>query len=176
VDLARLLARGGALVVLEPGLRATSRVLMAVRDALAARGEKPFVVAPCTRAGLCPMGERDWCHSEIRTALPARAAALARAAGLRDDVLTFSYLTLRNEPRTLAALAPWRVVSGRLASKGKTELVVCGEPGLVRLRRLDREASEPNRRFDALGRGSLCTLDPAPAGAAARIGPDVRVL
>lgn len=58
-----LAARARAVVWAEPGNRETSRRLGALRDELAADFR---VVAPCTRAGSCPVlspgNERHWCH------------------------------------------------------------------------------------------------------------------
>jgi len=168
------LAPGGALIVLEPALRETSRALQRTRDALASAGHAPYVFAPCLHARPCPLleRERDWCHERIQLALPKDAAELARAAGLRDEDLTFSYLTLRNEPGSLAELrtsdaALYRVVGGPLVTKGKRELLVCGSDHARVLRRLDRKASEANRALDHARRGSVLAVE---AGEVA--GPD----
>lgn len=186
VELGAALEDDGALVVIEPALRATSRALQAVRDVLAVRDAPPFVFAPCLRAGPCPMltNERDWCHDDVAVALPPQLADVAVAAGLRREDLTFSHLTLRRDARKLsdafgsAPGTPLRVVSERLESKGKLELFCCGEPGLVRLQRLDRHASEGNEALDRAERGTLLTIEGAelaPTGSLTRLGPDARV-
>jgi SAM-dependent methyltransferase len=192
-EVATRLADDGALVVLEPALRDTSRALQAVRDVLAARDAAPFVAAPCLRAGPCPMlvGERDWCHAALPLALPAPIAALAQGAGLRFEGLRYAYLVLRRVRGALHAgdATPHgellRVVGDPLESKGKTEWFACGAPGLVRLARLDRERSGANAALDDAARGDVLELDPLPlrpapadepGGAArARLGPDVSV-
>src|SRR5690606_12297420 len=99
-SLSALLAPRGALVVLEPALRATTRALMRTRDAIAAANGPPYLAYPCPHAGPCPMlaNERDWCHQELALALPPPVARLAAAAGLREERLTFASLVLRNEP------------------------------------------------------------------------------
>lgn len=191
--LSRRLAPGGALIALEPALRETSRALQRTRDALAAAGGPPYVFAPCLHARPCPLLERDrdWCHERLRLELPPDAAALARSARLRDEDLTFSYLTLRNEPGSLAQLVPegaagYRVVGGPLVSKGKRELIVCGTDRVHVLRRLDRRAAAPNEAFEAARRGSVLAVQAGDiagpsdaAGAAARpdraIGAETRV-
>jgi SAM-dependent methyltransferase len=148
VRLAGALVPDGALIVIEPALRDTSRALQALRDRLAARRAAPFVFAPCVRSGPCPMlaAARDWCHERVPMQLPPRLAELAQLAGLRDRDLTFSYLTLHAAARSLAERSaarslverttepqrPYRVVSGPLRSKGKLELIACGEQGLTR--------------------------------------------
>jgi SAM-dependent methyltransferase len=58
-----LAARSRAVLWTEPGSHDTSRALGSLRDELAGQFR---VVAPCTRAGACPIlapgNERDWCH------------------------------------------------------------------------------------------------------------------
>jgi ribosomal protein RSM22 (predicted rRNA methylase) len=159
------LAPGGALIVLEPALRETSRALQRTRDAIASAGRAPYVFAPCLHARPCPLleRERDWCHERLPLPLPKDAAALARAAGLRDEDLTFSYLTLRNEPGSLASLGReagvlYRVVGGPLVTKGKRELLVCGSDDARVLRRLDRKASDANSAIDGARRGSVMAV------------------
>ena len=124
----------GSLVVVEPALRDRSRHLHRVRDALAASGATVF--APCLHAGSCPAlaHETDWCHEDLAVDLPTWLVPVARAAGLRYEGLTFSYLVLRRDGSTLAnAIAAsttatrLRVVSGAIRSKGKREAFVCGE-------------------------------------------------
>ena len=150
----------GAVIVVEPALRETSRALHAVRDAMLAAGAHVF--APCTRASApCPMlaDERDWCHEDRPVQLPTRTGALARRTHLRDAGLRFSYLVLRHaaEPR-LASAASWRVVSAPMPDKGKLELFGCGEPGRVTLRLLKRNRADGNRGVERARRGDVLTI------------------
>lgn len=175
---ASTLAPEGALIVIEPALREPTRALQRLRDAIAAEGAL-HVFAPCLHAKPCPMlaSERDWCHEERPFELPDELARVARAAKLRTDRSTFSYLTLRHEPSpTLSGSAlrnhsAFRVVSSRLKTKGKLELVVCrGDGELEKMRRLDRHASEANAAFGEAHRGDvLCRTG------SGRIGADERV-
>ncbi|MCC6645847.1 MAG: hypothetical protein IT374_09790 [Polyangiaceae bacterium] len=149
---------GGALVVIEPALSVRTRALMRLRDGLAARGHAPF--APCPHALACPMlpRERDWCHEDLPIDLPAWLVPTARAAGLRWERLTFSYLVLTRERRSAAAGA--RVVGQPKITKGKRELPVCTEQGaLVTLTRLDRHASLENAAFEGAARGDHVVTD-----------------
>lgn len=192
--LSKRLSSDGALTVIEPALRDTSRALQRTRDAIVAAGHAPYVFAPCLHGRPCPLleRERDWCHERMQQALPSDAAALARAAGLRDEDLTFSYLTLRNEPGSLAALEPsrdhvalYRVVGGPLISKGKRELLTCGTDHARLLRRLDRNAQAPNAAFDHARRGSVVAVEageiagaasgPGAASSARAIGAETNV-
>ncbi|HWM86210.1 MAG TPA: small ribosomal subunit Rsm22 family protein, partial [Kofleriaceae bacterium] len=104
------LDEGGALVLIEPALRETSRDLHRLRDHLLASG-RAHVFAPCTRAvAPCPAlaRERDWCHEDRPLALPPRAARLAQATGLRQGGMKFAYLVLRRAGDPLAAVDPSR--------------------------------------------------------------------
>ncbi len=182
------LAPGGALVIVEPALRDRTRHLHAVRDAvLAVRAASVF--APCLHAAPCPAlrAPGDWCHEDVAVDLPPWLEPVARAAGLRWQGITFSYLVLRREgERTMAqALAAprglrGRIISDALVSKGKREHFVCveGEDGVAdrtRVSRLDRDASESNGAWDSLSRGDVVAFDPPP-DAKNRIGRDGRVI
>jgi hypothetical protein len=168
------LAPGGALVVVEPALRDRSRHLHAVRDALVAAGAAA-VFAPCLHAAGCPAlaAEGEWCHEDLPVDLPAWLVPVARAAGLRWQGLTFSYLVLRHAGApTLADVLPvigagprLRVISEALVSKGKREHFVCGvlrgsEAERARVTRLDRDRADVNASWDELGRGDVIAIEP----------------
>jgi ribosomal protein RSM22 (predicted rRNA methylase) len=165
-------ARHGALVIVEPALRATSRALHRIRDRLLGTGH---IFAPCTRTGPCPalLDERDWCHEDRPIALAPRAGQIAAMTGLRDSGLKFSYLVVRREPAPLVAPPPGRaavrVVSEPVKRKGRRELTACGDTGWVALRLLTRHRGEATRPFERARRGDVL-LVPAPA-ADRDIGP-----
>lgn len=162
------LAPDGAVIVLEPALRDTTRDLHALRDAVIARG-KGHVFAPCTRTTApCPAlaDPTDWCHEHRAATLPPRTAELAKLTHLRDDGLKFSYLVLRRDARPLADEPhAWRVVGEPRAQKGKVEVRACGPAGLVPLRLLRRNRTEANRELERTTRGELVIVD-------APVGPD----
>jgi hypothetical protein len=153
----------GSLLVVEPALRDRTRRLQRVRDALAARGVTIF--APCLHAGPCPMlaREHDWCHEDVPLDLPPAVAAIARAAGLRWQGLTFSYLVLRKDGKTLgdAIRTPGalRVVSAPIDTKGKRELFLCGEGALRRVARLDRDEKRAGA-WSSAARGDVLAFSP----------------
>jgi hypothetical protein len=168
----------GALVVIEPALRDRTRHLHAVRDALAARGATIF--APCLHSSPCPALARgsDWCHEDLEVDLPRWLTPIARAAGLRREGLTFSYLVVRKDGARLSdafgharGAAHFRVVSQPMPSKGKRELFLCGGlayPGeapatRVKTMRLDRDACAGNAVWEELMRGDVIAVDPSPA-------------
>jgi hypothetical protein len=185
----------GSLVVVEPALRDRTRHLHRVRDALAAR-PGVTVFAPCLHAAPCPAlaREADWCHEDLAVDLPAWLVPVARAAGLRHEGLTFSYLVLRKDGARLADAdadadvaatggARLRVVSDAMPSKGKREAFLCGElrsggalvVGRVRAVRLDRDRSPGNAAWDVAARGDVLVVEPAPELERARIGRDTSV-
>lgn len=171
------LAPDGALLVLEPALRESTRELMQVRDVLATAEPEGapliHVLAPCVRRGPCPMlrSERDWCHETLDFALPPTLVPVARAAGLRYEGLSYAALVLGHRARQAEPSETLlRIVSERLVSKGKLEYFGCGEVGYQRLTRLDRERSPHNAGFDQLRRGDLVELT------GARVGRDTPIV
>jgi ribosomal protein RSM22 (predicted rRNA methylase) len=179
------LAPGGALVVVEPALCERTRHLHAVRDSVVmARAASVF--APCLHSAPCPVLKvpGEWCHEDVAVDLPPWLEPVARAAGLRWQGLTFSYLVLRRSgERTLAQLlgetrgVRGRVISNPLVSKGKREHFLCGEEAeRVRVSRLDRDSDEQNAAWSSLGRGDLIAIDPPPDPKKNRIARGAGVL
>jgi SAM-dependent methyltransferase len=173
------LAPGGALVVIEPALRQTSRDLHQLRDHVIEAG-LARVFAPCTRSSApCPAlaRERDWCHEDRPLALPPRAAEISHATGLRDGGMKFAYLVLRagNEPLIAAPAGrvTLRLVGDPRREKGRRECLACGDQGWVQLRLLSRHRSETNRAFERARRGDVLVIDQTGAAGAIRdIGRD----
>jgi SAM-dependent methyltransferase len=180
----------GSLVIVEPALRDRTRHLHRVRDLLASRGATVF--APCMHGGPCPVlaHESDWCHEDLPVDLPRWLVPVARAAGLRREGLTFSYLVVRKDGVRLAQSIPaaavrLRVVSELIRTKGKREAFVCGElaadgegrsvAARVRATRLDRSASAFNAPWAELRRGDVIGVDPALPLSTPRISSDSRV-
>ena len=191
VWLERRVEPDGALVVVEPALRDRTRHLHRVRDVLVAAGATVF--APCLHSAGCPAlaRETDWCHEDLDVDMPGWLVPVARAAGLRREGLTFSYLVLRKDGRRLVdavAAAPGvsrlRVVSAAMPSKGKREAFLCGElrdangapvAGRVKAARLDRDASEANDDWDRIGRGDIVFTSRAIERDRARIDRDTEL-
>jgi ribosomal protein RSM22 (predicted rRNA methylase) len=167
----------GAVIVLEPALRDTTRALHELRDDILRAG-RAHVFAPCTRRGApCPAlaNADDWCHEDRAVTLPPRTAELARLTHLRDSGLKFSYLVLRQSALPLVDAAPaWRVVSAPLAAKGKLELFGCSDAGRVPLRLLKRNRSDANRAFERARRGDVLIVD-APVGERVELEVDTTV-
>lgn len=171
----RAISPDGAVIVIEPALRDTSRALHTVRDEVIRRGAG-HVFAPCTRRGApCPAlaDPDDWCHEDRALALPPRTAELARLTHLRDGGMKFSYLVLRAQPLALVAAAEtspsaaehvtaWRIVSAPRPAKGKLELIGCSDHGRLPLRLLRRHRTAANRDLERAERGDVLAVDAAP--------------
>ncbi|MEI7892259.1 MAG: small ribosomal subunit Rsm22 family protein [Myxococcales bacterium] len=166
-----LLTPDGALVVVEPALRDRTRHLHRVRDRLVTRGVPLF--APCLHDRGCPMLETrdDWCHEKLAVDLPSWLVPVARVAGLRYQGLTFSYAVFRRSAGKvgdrLGGAGKLRVVSDLLRTKGKREVLLCGDLEgrcLVRTTRLDRDGTLANATFETLSRGELVRVEGATCG------------
>lgn len=137
-----LLADAGTLIIVEPALRETSRVLLGVRDLLLA-ADSLRIVAPCFFAGPCPAlsRDRDWCHD---------------AAGTVD----FSYLVVQPAGAAGEAIDPalYRIVSDPMPEKGRLRLFGCGASGRHPLVRLNRHQSDSNAELGRLRRGDVARV------------------
>jgi 2-polyprenyl-3-methyl-5-hydroxy-6-metoxy-1,4-benzoquinol methylase len=156
------LAPDGFLLVIEPALRDRTRRLHRVRDALAKSGVTIF--APCLHDAPCPMlaNATEWCHEDLPIDLPDDTAKLARAAGLRWQGLTFSYLVLRKDGVTLRDRVPAgarRAVSLPIVTKGKREFFLCAQGALRRVARLDRD-EEKGDAWSSATRGDVLAFEP----------------
>lgn len=152
----------GTLMVIEPALRSTARVLHQTRDRLLAQG-LCTVYSPCLHDQRCPALLRadDWCHEERSWDPPEWITALDRELGLIKDALKFSYVLLRKDGRVIAPRGPdiYRVVSELRIFKGEKRAWLCSELGRSEVGRLDRLATDSNSAFDLWHRGALVQID-----------------
>lgn len=155
------LKKDGVLALVEPALKRPGRELMALRDHLLETCRLE-VLAPCLHEKPCPMlaGTRqDWCHFYVDWPEPSFLKQLDRLVGNDNRFLKLSYL-LMSPLKAFATIQDrrpyrYRVVSNRMATRGKTEVVLCGEPGRIRLTLLDRDQSPTNRILKKIRRGDL---------------------
>ncbi|GAB4517653.1 MAG: hypothetical protein Tsb0020_36240 [Haliangiales bacterium] len=162
-ELLQALTPQGALIIIEPALRDTTRALHVIRDEIIASAQA-HVFAPCVRRlAPCPAlaDERDWCHEDRPVQLSERTAQLAVNTGLRVHGLKFSYLVLRHGDDTLNAGSQQvaRIVSHPRRSKGKRSCFACSDGGRVEVRLLKRNRSESNRGFERVRRGDIVEWD-----------------
>jgi len=162
----------GAVILIEPALRETSRALHELRDAIITRGSG-HVFAPCTRANApCPAlaNPNDWCHEDRVLKLPPRTAELARLTHLRDDGMKFSYLVLRRQPLAVVeGPGAWRIVSPPRSPKGKHEITGCGDVGWMTLRLLRKHRTDGNRDLERADRGDVVVVSAVAEAEADRV-------
>jgi SAM-dependent methyltransferase len=171
------LADHGSLVIIEPALRERARRLHELRARLLEEGRTIF--APCLHSAACPMlaRETDWCHEDLPVDLPDWLVPMARAAGLRWQGLTFAYLIVRKDARSHPGQrGGLRAVSSLIRTKGKSELLVCGEALRGRLTRLDRERDPANAAWDDVQRGDILSVDPPPDPEKPRVSRGSKVI
>jgi ribosomal protein RSM22 (predicted rRNA methylase) len=156
-----LLAPHGALIIMEPALRETSRELHLVRDGLLKAGVCT-VYSPCLHDAPCPalIKEGDWCHEERGWTPPPIVSAIDREVGFIKDALKFSYVILRKDGRTIVPRRPdlFRVVSELREMKGEKRAWLCNETGRPEVGRQDRLRSESNAAVDEWHRGAIVRI------------------
>jgi len=159
------LKKQGVVALIEPALKRPGRELMALRDHLIEPGDYS-ILGPCLHEKLCPMlaGTRnDWCHFYIDWQEPAYLKQLDRLIGNENRFLKLAYILLGPQADYAEKLTrpekEFRVVSNRMATRGKTELILCGPLGRVRVTRLDRHRSKVNEALDETRRGDRIQLD-----------------
>jgi hypothetical protein len=144
----RHLDEEGLAIIIEPALKMQSRKLLALRQALIAKGPSWLkVMLPCLGHQECGAltasreGAEDWCHDEATWWRPPYVAEIDKMAGLDRKTLPFSYLLVTKSNKTLSELLPvlqgceasncYRLVSPshKGPSKRELEFFVCGKSG-----------------------------------------------
>lgn len=160
----RCLDEQGTFIIIDPALRKTTRQVMELRNILLETMPDIQVTGPCTHCSPCPMlsfNRRDWCHFYLEWKCPEIIRNVDKLLEIRHDYLKMAYLVFKKSPPPRPSPTKgeekdaWRVVSSPLRSKGKVELVLCGEGRLRRITRLDKDRSEKNYTFDRIKRGDL---------------------
>lgn len=156
----RYLNEGGVFIVIDPALQKTTRQIMELRNLILQSIPGITIKCPCTHAFPCPMlsfNRRDWCHFYLEWKCPDIIRNVDKLLGIKHNYLKMAYLVFKKYSKRAVqtSKAHWRVVSSPLKSKGKIEIVLCGEGRLKRIVRLDKDSSEKNRIFDKIKRGDL---------------------
>lgn len=134
----------GALLVVEPGTPAGYARIIALRDALIAKGA--HVIAPCPHDHACPLTPPDWCHFSQR--LPrSRAHKHLKGADLPFEDERFSYVGLS---RTPPAQHPSRVLSQPALTKIAVTAKLCTPDGIrtAVVPRRDKNGYAAARKWD----------------------------
>ena len=152
------LHHNGALIIIEPALRQTTRHLHRVRDRLLML-HACTVYSPCLHDQSCPalVKEDDWCHEERSWVPPPWIAAIDQEVGFIKDALKFSYAIFRKDGATIVPRNPnvFRVVSELRALKGDSRAWLCNETGRPEVGRLDRDEAESNASVGEWHRGDI---------------------
>ncbi len=165
---------GGFFLAIEPATLAASRDLLALRDALAAKGWR--ILAPCPSSAPCPIlaaGEGRSCHGEASWKPPEPVAALAARAGLDRSSVKWSFFVAEPPAPSPSPLPAWtakasngtdrenredRVVAGRIVSEGllnkagRLRFALCSEGRLLGLSAKAASPLSARLGFPALGR------------------------
>jgi hypothetical protein len=115
------LAPGGRMLLVEPGVRASGKLLSRLRENLV-EDEGLSLLAPCSHAGACPLAARGtgtWCHFTVdAVGVPKWLEALSKRAGLPKRDVSLSFLFAGDQAvRADAALG--RVVSNPFPAPGR---------------------------------------------------------
>ncbi|MBI4411932.1 MAG: hypothetical protein HY541_05560 [Deltaproteobacteria bacterium] len=179
----------GRLILIEPAAQQTSRDLQWIRDRIVTDRKIGHVYAPCLHQETCPLNvvnKRDWCHFYFSWERPKFVEKVDRLIGNKKNWLACSYLVLGKKPPGLTphpgplpqgerGQMRWRVISNRMPSNGKEEVVLCGPKGRYHVELLDRDTMPSNRAFHRIGRGDLVDIDVRSEGAKYRVDGKYRV-
>lgn len=175
------LDHNGALIIIEPALKQTTRNLHRVRDQLLAL-QACTVYSPCLHEQSCPalIKEDDWCHEERPWVPPSWIAAIDQEVGFIKDALKFSYVILRKDG---ARIVPrnqdvFRLVSELRTLKGDTRAWLCNETGRAEVGRLDRDEAESNASVGEWHRGAIVRIsgiERKSSGSIGRVKPTTSV-
>jgi len=146
----------GAVLLIEPGMRASARQLSKVRQTALQRGW--HVAAPCPHAGDCPipgLRGKPWCHFTFRPyGAPDWLARFSRDVRLPKERASLSFLlltrgadgpvSLTGTAKPLQSLLPVRVVSEPFDLPAETSgQYACCEKGMVLLQHGERTGPVP---------------------------------
>ncbi|HKN86255.1 MAG TPA: small ribosomal subunit Rsm22 family protein [Nitrospiraceae bacterium] len=151
----------GALIIIEPALRQTTRHLHSVRDRLLML-QACTIYSPCLHEHSCPalIKKEDWCHEERPWVPPPWTTAIDREVGLIKDALKFSYAIFRKDGATIVPRNQdvFRVVSELRVLKGDSRAWLCNETGRPEVGRLDRDEVESNASVGEWHRGAIVRI------------------
>jgi Mitochondrial small ribosomal subunit Rsm22 len=161
-EVLHLLAPQGTVMIVEPALRETSRVLHRVRDWLL-QGKHCTVYSPCLHESGCSalVNPTDWCHEERAWDPPAVIQEIDEQVGFIKDALKFSYLLLRKDGKAIVDRRSdvYRVVSELREMKGEKRAWLCNEQGRQEVGRQDRLTTAQNQAFDQWHRGAIVQIE-----------------
>jgi ribosomal protein RSM22 (predicted rRNA methylase) len=163
----------GALIIIEPALRQTTRNLHRVRDRLLML-HACTIYSPCLHEQSCPalVKEDDWCHEERPWTPPPWITAIDKEVRFIKDALKFSYAIFRRDGATIVPRNQdvFRVVSELRVLKGDSRAWLCNETGRPEVGRLDRDEAENNASVAEWHRGAIVHISGIEKKSPASIG------
>jgi SAM-dependent methyltransferase len=165
--LARRVARGGHLVLIEPGQLAHTRRAMQIRDHLREHHPVLTPIFPCLRTDPCPMlqaSQSDWCHGSLEWQQPSLHRQFDKLLGFNKHRIKFSSFIFKHGAEPLPGM---RVLTPPEKTPRGVSGLVCGSElyGTVLISKRNRgeatRAFEKARVFDRLIFDPPC-IDEAP--------------
>lgn len=180
----QILEDDGIVVIIEPAMKDSARVLMNIRDRISKERKDLNIISPCIEISECPMlkvkSRKEWCHFGVHWQIPEYMRILNRELGREIHFAKFSYLVISKQQILLPEwyLKNKRVVSNLLKEKGKVRFYTCCKEKYLEFERLDRDASEKNKDVDSLNKGDVVEVSEDMCefkGGRFRIGRDTTV-
>lgn len=166
-NLKKHLAQDGFVILIEPALLETSRVLLEFRDRAVGQGWS--VYAPCFTQKMCPalINENDWCHHDWRWERPKFIEVIDELIGNIKKSLKFSYVVLSKNDAHVSDFTggrnfheQFRVVSELFKEKGRKRIFLCNDLGRKEFVKNNRDDSESNSVFDQMERYDVVQIKP----------------
>ena len=114
---------GKLLLLVEPGTKTGSAILIGARDSFVAAGLG--ICAPCPAVGACPLPADDWCHFTCRVAR-SRLHKMLKGGDVPYEDEKFSYLALTRLPYTPCGA---RILRHPVKESGRITLTLCSPDG-----------------------------------------------
>jgi len=160
MDLFNNVKKEGKICIIEPALTNTSRDLIKLRNNLIKN--KISVLSPCVNKGECKIineNENATCHTEIDWKINPVIKRISQMAGIRKDILKFSYLILQKNAGKQPA-GVYLVISDKLISKnGKIRFFLCGKEGRISLSLNEKNREMFRDSFLRLKRGDRIKIN-----------------
>ena len=107
------------ILIIEPGTPAGFKNIREVQKIAIENGF--HIIAPCTFQGVCPLPDKDWCHSIVRMER-TKVHKLLKSADLPYEDEKFSYIAISKEKCDNSGT---RILRHPMIEKGKITLKVC---------------------------------------------------
>jgi len=166
--LEKYLSPDGTAIIIDPGTKASSKHLLALRNKLLSETSLNLY-APCPNTATCPLTDnsKNWCHEKAFWEPPEIINMIDRITGFsKEKGLKYSYLVFNKRNIHLPGIFPeiprekvFRVVSYLIKNKGEERLYVCNGRDRLFLRRLNKNCSEKNIGFEKVLRGDCVFFD-----------------